>query len=122
MCSQPRLTLPPTLRIKGRTDFNAVFEQGWVLSDAVLVVHILPRANQPSRLGISISKKVGSAPVRNRWKRLLREAFRLNQASLPPGLDLVVRPRKGARAEYHAIQASLRSLGRRAAGKRKSPQ
>lgn len=120
MRSQPRLTLPPTLRIKGRTDFNAVFEQGWVLSDAMLVVHVLPRDNQASRLGVSLSKRVGSAPIRNRWKRLLREAFRINQASLPAGFDLVFRPRKGAQPDYQAIEASLRSLCRRAAGKHKS--
>jgi len=104
---------PATRRIKGRTEFNAVFEKGCVISDATLVLHILPRAGKPSRLGISISKKVGCSPVRNRWKRLMREAFRLNQAALPVGLDIVARPRKGAQAEYQAIESSLLILCKR---------
>jgi ribonuclease P protein component len=43
-----------------------------------------------TRLGLSVSRKVGSAVVRNRVKRLLREAFRTSASALPPGLDLVV--------------------------------
>jgi RNase P protein component len=39
---------------------------------------------------------------------------------LPAGFDLVFRPRKGAQPDYHAIEASLRSLCRRAAGKHRS--
>ena len=69
------------------------------------------RANNLSqtRLGLSIGKRVGNAVVRNRWKRLIREAFRKQVGELPAGLDLVVRPRKGAHCEYRAI---ARSIGR----------
>ena len=49
-----------------------------------------------ARLGLSISRRVGNAVLRNRWKRIIREVFRTRRSELPGGLDLVVRPRRGA--------------------------
>ena len=46
------------------------------------------------RVGFAVSKKVGIAVVRNRVKRVLREFFRINQAQIPPAMDIVVIPRR----------------------------
>jgi ribonuclease P protein component len=51
--------------------------------------------------------------ARNRWKRLIREAFRLSGAELPAGFDLVVRPQKGAVADFESVSRSLPALARR---------
>ncbi len=111
--SQIGQRFPAGLRIKSQGDFSRVFAGGKVVADAMLVIHAVRDPARPTRLGLSISKKVGSAPVRNRWKRLIREAFRLNYRGLPSGLLIVVRPRKGAQPEFTPIANSLQRLARR---------
>jgi len=60
-----------------------------------------------SRLGLSVSSRVGPAVVRNCWKRLLREAFRLHRSELPTGTDFVVVPRAGSEPELKCLCESL---------------
>ncbi len=104
---------PRSLRIVRRSDFRAVFASRCVVSDPTLVVHAIRRSG-PTRIGISVSKKAGNAVVRNRWKRLIREAFRRNRARLPQGLDCVIRPRRGGRPDYALVEAALVRLLHRA--------
>jgi ribonuclease P protein component len=116
--STTRYRFPSRLRVKSRQDFDAVFARGKVIADATLVVQVLRDAECETRLGLSLSKKVGNSPVRNRWKRLIREAFRLNYPQLPAGYMLIIRPRKGAKPEFYSIQQSIRNLARRLARQR----
>ena len=104
---------PKELRLRRQRDFDRVYRQGKVLSNATLVIHTAPNELAYSRLGLSISRKVGSAVVRNRWKRLIREAFRCNRSQLPSGFDFLVRPRKGAVCNYAAIVQALIALAKR---------
>jgi ribonuclease P protein component len=62
----------------------------------VLIVARGPEPGALSRLGITVTKKIGTAVKRNRVKRLVREAFRLDPALLPDGIDLVVIAKEGA--------------------------
>ena len=110
---------PKSLRVRKQADFDRVHRQQAYAADSMLVLRGSRNGRTHSRLGLSVSKKVGNAVVRNSWKRLIREAFRTSQAKIPPGLDFVARPRKGATASLAAIRASLPQLCRRVARKAK---
>ena len=103
------------LRIRKQADFDRVYAARLYAADDVLVVNGCPNELPHPRLGLSVSKKVGNAVARNRWKRLIREAFRLSREQLPAGIDLVVRPQKGAEPEFDAICRSLPALAARIA-------
>lgn len=104
---------PKQARITHQRDFELVFRSGTVAADNVLVVHAIRSESDRSRLGISISRRVGNAVVRNRWKRLIREAFRRQQDELPKGLDLIIRPKRGAVPDHDAIRRSVVYLSKK---------
>ena len=68
-------------------------------------------------MGLVVSRKVGPAVARNRFKRLLREAFRLHLGELPEGLDLVVIPRRAAEPTLEGMTESPTQLAGRVAKK-----
>jgi len=110
MSTQSDHRFPKTVRLVSKLDFDRVFHEGAVASDAVLVVHAV-RGKEPwARIGLSVSKRVGNSPMRNRWKRLIRESFRLQKAQLPLNIDIVVRPKRGAVPDFDLIFASLLKL------------
>ncbi|HEY2412455.1 MAG TPA: ribonuclease P protein component [Pirellulaceae bacterium] len=100
----------PEHRVRKQADFDRVYAARQFAADGVLIVNAAENCLTHSRLGLSIGKIVGNAVVRNRWKRLIREAFRLSRTELPMGLDFVVRPQKAAVAEFEPIRRSLIAL------------
>jgi ribonuclease P protein component len=100
-------------RLRSGAEFRQVYDQGRSAADGNLVVYVVGNSLEHPRLGLSVSRKVGGAVQRNRWKRLIREAFRLYRLELPMSVDLVVIPRGGEPA-LEQIAASLVSLARQA--------
>lgn len=88
--TQLRHTFPRSRRLSGKLAFQRVFDGQTRESRHPLTVLAVPNGLLHLRLGLSISRKVGSAPKRNRIKRLLRESFRLLQHDLPAAYDVVI--------------------------------
>jgi ribonuclease P protein component len=84
-------------------------------SDLPTVPQLAPGVdNSVTRLGITVSKRVGCSVVRNRVKRLVREAFRRQKQAFPGGLELVLIARaEAAKASYAQVERELSDLGRR---------
>ncbi|MFN0054860.1 MAG: ribonuclease P protein component [Planctomycetales bacterium] len=114
------------LRLRKSTEFARVYALRCVARQKYLTVFAAPNDRNDVRVGLSVSKKNGSAVVRNRLKRLLREAFRLQQHALPRGLDLVLIPEQARQATLADFQTSLlrgaKQLARRLAGRQPDPQ
>ena len=98
--------------MRSKVEFDAVFAGGQRGFTPECLVISLPNQRAYSRLGLSVGRRFGRAPQRNRAKRLLREAFRLEREQLPLGFDLVVIPRPG---EFPNDLESVRQLLVRAA-------
>ena len=107
-----QFAFPKKARLLKPSEFERVFRGRLSASDGLIVVYAASGESEQPRLGLTVSRKCGKSVVRNRWKRSLREAFRLVQHDLPRHLDLVVLPRKGAMPDVARLQVSLVKLAR----------
>ena len=98
--------------IKKNSEFQNVYKRGKSFANKHLVMYVNKNDKHVSRIGISVSKKVGNSVVRHRLTRLLRECFRLNEKNITSGLDIVSGPHSGAGLGYHEILSSFLHLCR----------
>lgn len=100
-------------RLTRREDFNKVYRYGKSSANHQFVVYSLNRPahvceEEGYRLGISASKKVGNAVVRNRLRRMIKEIVRLNGDKVVKGKDLILVVRKPAvEMDYAAMEKSV---------------
>jgi ribonuclease P protein component len=102
----PRHTHPKSHHLRLPREFDAVYAAKVRESRGPVTVYAVPNDLGHPRLGLSVSRKVGTAVRRNRIRRLLRESFRLMQHDFPRGYDLVlvVRPHEPLMlADYQKI-------------------
>lgn len=115
--NETRYRLTKSQRIRRPREFARVYNFKQRIGDPHLLIYGAPNASDTTRVGLSVSKKNGNAVKRARIKRLLREAFRLEQHDVPKGLDLILIPRPGSNStleDYrNAIVRSARRLAKR---------
>ena len=84
-------------------------------ADGFLVLYARKNRTPGNRVGITVSKKLGHAVVRNRTRRRLREVYRLNEQRFLPGYDIVVVARtRAVEAPFDALTASYLALAKKA--------
>ena len=117
-------------RLSRSAEFERVYRQGRSTGNRYLVLYTFPRgtpapaaadAGEGTRVGVSVSRKVGGAVDRNKVKRLLREALATEAERLPADADVVVVARPDVlelaeREGLEGVRAALEELVTKAAG------
>ncbi|RME03339.1 MAG: ribonuclease P protein component [Planctomycetota bacterium] len=99
-------------KIRKTKEYHAVYQKRKILRNHILKIYYAPNQLPYTRMGMAIRKRTGKAYLRNRIKRLFREAFRLSRPQLPKGLDIILVPNfsKGNIPHLQLIQHSLLQL------------
>lgn len=104
-------TFPKTARLLESRQYKRVLSKGRKFFCAAALLHVAPGETETSRMGLTVSRKVGNATVRNRVKRIARECFRLLRPRLRRPVDCVLVARPQARdlnkTELAALLAQL---------------
>lgn len=86
---------PRELRLTSRRQYQAVYAHGLRIATSSFAIFAKPNGLDHCRVGLTLTRKTGCAVERNRAKRVLREAFRLNRHRFDVPLDLVINGRRG---------------------------
>ena len=134
----PNYSFPKSQHVRRQLDFTRIYSVKTAYNNGVLLVYAARNDLGYPRLGLSVSKKVGKAHTRNRWKRIIREAFRLQQSEfadvilktaqnenrtditpeIAAGIDFIVIPKKtDVEPNFKEVCKSLKYCIKRASEK-----
>lgn len=100
-----------TVSLKENYLFRRAYNRGKSAADSRLALYVRRNGRKGSRLGLTVSTKVGHAVVRNRVRRRLREIYRLHEDGLAPGMDVVIVARvRAAESSYRQLEQSFLRL------------
>ncbi|MDR3209936.1 MAG: ribonuclease P protein component [Oscillospiraceae bacterium] len=103
-----------TVSLKRNNDFRRLYSKGKSAATPLFVVYCRKNGRGTSRLGVTVSTKLGNAVVRNRIRRRLRETYRLNEGAFAPGYDIVIVARHAVReAAFPKLRQDLLRLASR---------
>lgn len=99
-------------RIKKDKEFQEVFKKGKSFANRQFVVYCYPKKEQEQfRIGLSVSKKIGNAVVRNRIKRYIRQSFLEMKDDVKKSMDYVIIARhQAAKKDFHETKKSLQHV------------
>ena len=98
--------MDPAVTVKENYEFRRIYRKGKSAVSPQLVIYCQRNRRGHSRLGVSVSTKLGCSVVRNRVRRRIREIYRLNKAKMLPGYDLIVV------ARVRAVETDYQKLDR----------
>jgi ribonuclease P protein component len=99
---------PHRVRIVRSTDYRILYREGRKIQSGRFVLFVRENGIGYHRLGLTVSRKVGGAVVRNRIKRLFREIFRRSSVEIPGQYDIVVNAKSGCvGASYIELHAEF---------------
>lgn len=102
-------------RLRKRADFQACYTQGRRVQHQYFTLYLLERKEGKTRLGLTVSRKVGGAVLRNRIKRRVREIFRRSSVFPTEGYDVVFVAKKGCvELSYWELEQELTTTMRAA--------
>lgn len=97
--------------IKKNREFQVVYKNGKSYANKLLILYVYSTGRTDTRIGISVSKKVGNSVVRHHFARLIREIFRLHKDDMDLGLDIVVVARQAAKeADFKKLESAYMHL------------
>jgi ribonuclease P protein component len=98
-------------RLRKRSEFLRLASRGKKIQDQYFIAVYSQRRIQKTRLGVTVARKVGNAPTRNRIKRLSREFFRLNRQTITGYWDInIIAKKQAANLPYEQAFLSLKDI------------
>ena len=100
-----------TITIKKNNEFKKVYKKGKSIVGRYIVVYVLNNHLKINRIGITVSKKLGNAVKRNRARRVMKEAYRLNQQMFKLGYDIIIVGRsRSVTAKMYEVEDCLQKI------------
>lgn len=105
----------PKESILKKNEFNTVYHLGRSYVNKELIMHVIKSADIKGKIGFAVGKKIGNAVVRNRIKRLMREAYRHSKSEINADVSMILIARKTLiETDFKDVTRSLKDICKRA--------